>query len=240
MRQQRRIFRQQRRIFRTGIAITPPQCHIPSKCVVVVVQFYKQCHHTLIIATSRTHPLGVRKRNHTPWYHTPFVAPASCTLSPGLHTITPPPGGIPPVDNYFKTQNVITGMLFLYVVYGKRRGDQTTYATLHWNRRGAGITLFAFCVHGSETSTYLEIDHVLFVTLHIAAVPLRQEHLYGTMFTSGQVLVERHGAETEALVEGLRLQWSYGFPFTPKVIYTAQVGWHCARTFVAFFIPQLL
>ncbi|CAN0004844.1 unnamed protein product [Scytosiphon promiscuus] len=44
----------------------------------------------------------------------------------------------------------------------------------------------------------------------------KQEHLYGTMFTSGQVLVERHGAETEALVEGLRLQWSYGFPFTPK------------------------
>ncbi|CAM9177461.1 unnamed protein product, partial [Hapterophycus canaliculatus] len=36
------------------------------------------------------------------------------------------------------------------------------------------------------------------------------------MFASGQVLVEKHGEETEALVEGLRLQWSYGFPFTPK------------------------
>lgn len=50
----------------------------------------------------------------------------------------------------------------------------------------------------------------------------RQEHLYGTMFTSGQVLVERYGAETDALVEGLRLQWSYGFPFTPKVIIASQ------------------
>eukprot|EP00752_Nemacystus_decipiens_P004425 g4040.t1 len=46
----------------------------------------------------------------------------------------------------------------------------------------------------------------------------KQEHLYSTLFTSGQVLVERHGPPevTEALTEALRLQWSYGFPYTPR------------------------
>lgn len=46
-----------------------------------------------------------------------------------------------------------------------------------------------------------------------------QEHLYSTLFTSGQVVVERHGPPevTGALMEALRLQWSYGFPYTPRV-----------------------
>lgn len=49
-----------------------------------------------------------------------------------------------------------------------------------------------------------------------------QEHLYATMFTSGEVRVERQGPPevTEALVEALRLQWSYGFPFSPSVSFT--------------------
>eukprot|EP00752_Nemacystus_decipiens_P004426 g4040.t2 len=48
----------------------------------------------------------------------------------------------------------------------------------------------------------------------------KQEHLYSTLFTSGQVLVERHGPPevTEALTEALRLQWSYGFPYTPRTL----------------------
>lgn len=56
-----------------------------------------------------------------------------------------------------------------------------------------------------------------------------QEHLYATMFTSGEVLVERQGTPrvTDALVEALRLQWSYGFPFTPSV------------SFASFWRPQI-
>jgi len=52
---------------------------------------------------------------------------------------------------------------------------------------------------------------------------LRQEHLYSTLLTSGEVLVEKHGAPdvTTAVVEALRLQWAYGFPYTPQVISTA-------------------
>lgn len=38
------------------------------------------------------------------------------------------------------------------------------------------------------------------------------------MFTSGEVEIETDGAPdlTKALVEALRLQWAYGFPYTPK------------------------
>ncbi|CAN0561693.1 unnamed protein product, partial [Ectocarpus sp. 12 AP-2014] len=44
------------------------------------------------------------------------------------------------------------------------------------------------------------------------------EYRYDTMLTSGSVLAESQGAPEirEALEEGLRLQWSFGFPYTPK------------------------
>lgn len=40
------------------------------------------------------------------------------------------------------------------------------------------------------------------------------------MFTSGEVVVEKHGVPevTGPLVEALRLQLAYGHPFTPKVL----------------------
>ncbi|CAM9768360.1 unnamed protein product, partial [Laminaria digitata] len=46
----------------------------------------------------------------------------------------------------------------------------------------------------------------------------KQEHIYATMFTSGEVTVENHGTPevADALVEALRLQWAYGHPYTPK------------------------
>ncbi|CAN0380101.1 unnamed protein product [Ectocarpus sp. 8 AP-2014] len=49
-------------------------------------------------------------------------------------------------------------------------------------------------------------------------VRLLQEYRYDTMLTSGSVLAESQGAPEirEALEEGLRLQWSFGFPYTPK------------------------
>ena len=59
-----------------------------------------------------------------------------------------------------------------------------------------------------------------FVTtlVHRGRDPFSQEHIYATMFTSGEVAGEHHGSPpvADALVEGLRLQWAYGHPYTPK------------------------
>lgn len=45
-----------------------------------------------------------------------------------------------------------------------------------------------------------------------------QEYLYDTMISSGEVVVESDGDGdvTEALIEALRLQWAFGYPYTPK------------------------
>lgn len=55
-------------------------------------------------------------------------------------------------------------------------------------------------------------------TILCSSTVVLQEHIYDTMFTSGEVVVESHGRSevTEALVEALRLQWAYGYPYTPK------------------------
>ena len=58
------------------------------------------------------------------------------------------------------------------------------------------------------------------LTFHVVHNSLAgQEHLYSTMLTSGQVLVGTQGPPdvTAAVVEALRLQWAYGFPYTPQV-----------------------
>ena len=48
-----------------------------------------------------------------------FVAPASCTLTPGLHKIPHPPQDTASSGIVFKTENVITGLWFL--VYEERK-----------------------------------------------------------------------------------------------------------------------
>ena len=49
-------------------------------------------------------------------YRTPFGPPASCTLSPGVHKISPPPRDTTPGGNIFKSQNFITGVCYLVSV----------------------------------------------------------------------------------------------------------------------------
>ncbi|CAM9848770.1 unnamed protein product, partial [Ectocarpus fasciculatus] len=58
---------------------------------------------------------------------------------------------------------------------------------------------------------------IFFSRLPPAMLALK-EYRYDTMLTSGSVLAESQGAPEirEALEEGLRLQWSFGFPYTPK------------------------
>ena len=56
--------------------------------------------------------------SHPLAYHPSLGPPASCTLSPGVDKITPPPT---PGDNIFKSQNVITGVCCLVSVTVRRR-----------------------------------------------------------------------------------------------------------------------
>ena len=110
----------------------------PFKCAAAAVQLLS---HPLL-SHPQTHPVGVRTCYHTlflsppliyhPPKHTLWVfgrpitppglshppwAPASCTLSPGVHKISPPPQDTTPGDNVLKFQNVHRGVLYC-VRYG--------------------------------------------------------------------------------------------------------------------------
>ena len=71
----------------------------------------------LHLSHPQTHLVGVRTSYHTRWFITPPLGPpASCTLSPGVHKISPTPQDTTPGDNTFESQSVITGVCYLVSV----------------------------------------------------------------------------------------------------------------------------
>ena len=54
--------------------------------------------------------------SHPLVYHTRLGPSASCTLSPGVHKISPPPQDTTPGNDIVKSQNVITGVCYVVSV----------------------------------------------------------------------------------------------------------------------------
>lgn len=79
----------------------------------------------------------------------------------------------------------------------------------------------AYIIYGSYPSVDNVSDQEATICrrTHLVSYSCTQEHVYKTLLTSGEVLVETEGSPevTDALVEALRLQWAYGHPFAPRV-----------------------
>ena len=94
-------------------------CHTPKHTLwvfarAIIPSFY----HPPSFITPPNKPCGCSDvLSHPLVYHTPLGPPASCTLSPGVHKISPPPQDTTPGDNVLKFQNVHRGVLYC-VRYG--------------------------------------------------------------------------------------------------------------------------
>ena len=77
---------------------------------------------TLLITTPPTPSCGCAEvLSHSVVYHLPFVIPASCTSSPGLHNMPHPPQDTAPGDIFFTPQTFSPGCGFLqYTVEASR------------------------------------------------------------------------------------------------------------------------
>ena len=85
------VRQQQVPVIFAGSVFTPPQYHTPAS--VRQQQFSaSKCYYTPFLSHTliTTSPASVRRCYHTPWCITPFMGPATCALSPGLHKSTPP------------------------------------------------------------------------------------------------------------------------------------------------------
>ena len=98
-----------------GRAITPPYLsHPKAHAVAVRTCYHTPFYHPPSFITPPNTPCGCSDAlSHPLFHHTPFGAPASCTLSPGVHKITPPPQDTTPGDNTFKAKNVSPGGCYL-------------------------------------------------------------------------------------------------------------------------------
>ena len=100
--------------FHDGIATTPPKYHIPQVVRFVAGSAITPLFIIPLVTTPPTPSCGCAEvLSHPVVYHTPFMAPASGTFSPGLHKIQYPPQVTTPGDKYFKTENLITGVWLL-------------------------------------------------------------------------------------------------------------------------------